>query len=77
MNYARVENGVVREVIPAVDPAFPEIPVEDRFTKAIIDQLVEIPDGLDVGEFWTYSSEAGFEQPVPAELPAYAVEETE
>lgn len=73
MNYARIENGVVREVIPAFDPAFPTIPIEDRFHKSIIDQLVEIPDSLDVSEFWLYSAEGGFEPPV-VEAPLEEIE---
>lgn len=73
MNYARIENGVVVEIIPAVDEAFPEIPIEDRFHKSIIDQMVEIPSDLDVQQYWTYSEE-GFVPPVPVIEPEVEVE---
>lgn len=70
MMYARVENGIVRELIPAVDPAFPEIPVEERFHKTVLDQLVSVPENLDVQQYWTYSADIGFEPPIPEETTA-------
>lgn len=64
MNYARVVDGIVREIIPAVHPAFPTIPIEKRFHKSIIAQLIEVPENMDVAEFWTYSIETGFVAPI-------------
>lgn len=64
MNYARVENGKVVEIIPAIDPNFPEIPVQDRFHKSIIDQLVEIPEDLAVEQHWNYTKNNGFIPPI-------------
>ena len=68
MIYARVENGVVMELIPAVDPAFPEIPIEQRFHESIIAQLVAVPEDVSVEQNWTYDAENGaFAAPVESE----------
>lgn len=67
MNYARIDNGIVREIIPEFDPIFPNIPVTDRFHKSIIDTLVAIPEDVDVQQHWTYNKETGFVAPVVEE----------
>lgn len=63
MVYARIDNGKVAELIPAFDPVFPGIPVEQRFHKSIVAQLVEVPEGLNVGQHWLYTEENEFEAP--------------
>ena len=68
MMYARIENGVVMELIPAVDPAFPTIPIEKRFHESIIAQLVATPEGVSVEQNWTFDAETGvFAAPVEPE----------
>ena len=70
MDYARIENGMVVEIIPAIDPAFPNIPIERRFQKSIVEQLVEIPADVPVEQYWTYTEETGFiapPEPIEAE----------
>lgn len=64
MKYARIDDGKVREIIPAIDPTFPDIPITERFHKSIIDTLVEIPNGVEVEQHWTYTLENGFKPPV-------------
>ena len=65
MNYARVDSeGIVREIIPEFDPIFPNVPVTERFHKSIIETLVEIPEGINVEQHWTYNKETGFAAPV-------------
>lgn len=77
MNYARIDNGIVREIIPEFDPIFPNIPVTDRFHKSIIDTLVKIPEDVDVQQHWTYSEETGFAAPVVEAVEEPVIENTE
>ena len=74
MIYARVENGVVMELIPAVEPAFPEIPIEQRFHESIIAQLVAVPEDASVEQNWTFDGETGvFAAPIESEPPTEEV----
>lgn len=64
--YARVEGGVVLEVIaPFLDAEGTEVPISERFTAVVIETLVAVPAGEAVAEGWTYSGTA-FAAPVAA-----------
>ena len=63
MNYARIEEGIVKEIIPAFDETFPNIPIEERFHESIIAQLITIPEGIEVEQYWIYDAINGFIKP--------------
>ena len=54
--YARIENGIVMEVIkPLLYDDGTEIPIELRFPQFILDMLVDITDEDPMpGEWWAY-----------------------
>lgn len=64
--YARIENGVVLEIIPPfVDGDGNEVAIENRFTTEIVQTLVEITTSTGFpSEGWTYDGKV-FAAPVP------------
>ena len=69
MFYILVRNGVVQENIPDRDPAFPEIPIEDRYQAEFLTFCVKSETEIPVG--WFYSPDYGFteENPNPPKGP--------
>ncbi|MEB2504652.1 hypothetical protein SB394_12080 [Burkholderia sp. BCCIQ04A] len=55
--YARVDNGVVMEIIePLLDDAGNEVPIEDRFTPEIVSEMIDVTGLSPMPEcWWTYS----------------------
>ncbi len=65
MNYVYVENNTVREIVPEYDPAFPGIPVEERYSEEFVSRL--IADGVgNVRPGWIYDPGTGGFSPPPA-----------
>jgi len=64
--YARVENGVVLEIIlPFVDADGNEVAIENRFTTEIVQTLVEITTSTgSPSQGWTYDGKV-FAAPIP------------
>jgi len=54
MKYVRLEDNRAVEIIPEFNPAFPEIPIEKRYTKVFIDELIKVNDEVEVLEGWVY-----------------------
>jgi hypothetical protein len=50
------ENNVVKEIIPDIDPAFPEIPIHQRYASDFISSLLHFPDNTEVEQNWIYDS---------------------
>lgn len=49
--YLRFENGVVAEIIPDVDPAFPDVPIGDRYPAEFVNELryCDNESGVELG----------------------------
>ena len=59
-----VEN-TVQEIIPDIDPVFPGVPIEDRYTPDFVARLIRVPDSVAVEQNWLYDPETGeFSEPV-------------
>lgn len=75
--YARVDNGVVVEIIPPSsnnEGGGADIPIEDRFTPEFVESLVDITTIVPPpGEHWTYDGEV-FAAPVPYQPTAEEIE---
>lgn len=52
------ENRVV-EIIPEFNPAFPDIPITERYTKEFIAGLIEVADEVELDEGWVYDFGSG------------------
>lgn len=63
-NFALVENGIVKEVIPSENPALPGFTIEQRYSAGFVAKLIEIPTDLAVGPNWKYDEAEGFTNPM-------------
>ena len=63
MLYARIEAGVVAEIIEGTD-----VPIADRFHPDIVAGLVAVPDGVSAVAGWLWDG-ATFSAPVPTASP--------
>lgn len=62
--YARIQDGIVVELIPASDT-----PIGDRFHPSVVAEMVEIPDGLGVDCGWLQNGSIFSEPPAPPPIP--------
>lgn len=72
MKYILFDSGSrVKEIIPAEDPVFPGIPIEQRYAPDFVAQLMETADGTEVEQNWIYDRETGTfaPPPVPEQVP--------
>lgn len=79
--YVRLDDGVVMEMIPDVDPAFPDVPIGERFSADFIAELMHVEDGTAVEVGMVYNSETdSFGYPVSTAVPDFpedgSIEET-
>ena len=58
MQYVLLNNNVVSEVIPEINPKFPDIPISERYTVDFIAKLKPISDEIEVGQNYVYDSES-------------------
>lgn len=66
MKYVRLNNNVVAEIIPAIDPIFPDVPIEQRYPVEFVKKLVAIDDSVEVRVGMIYDKETGaFSEPEP------------
>ena len=65
MKYIRLNaDNVVMEIIPDVNPIFPGIPIEQRYTAEFITTLVPVEDETEVEQNWVYDPETQtFDEP--------------
>jgi len=54
MKYVFTENNIVRQIIPEIDPAFPGIPITERYTSEFLKQCVAVDEIVKVEINWTY-----------------------
>lgn len=57
--YAYIINGVVRELIPDFDEAFPTVPIEQRYPADVLDKCVHVADDADVRVGMAYDPATG------------------
>lgn len=50
---------IVQEIIPDIDPLFPEVPIEDRYTSEFYSHLMHVDDSIEVHQNWVYEQESG------------------
>lgn len=62
--YILLNNNTVSEIIPDIDPVFPGIPIENRYTAKFVAQLLHVADDVEVKQNWVYDPESGvFSEP--------------
>lgn len=57
--YAYVINNTVREIIPDVDEAFADVPIEQRYPADVLDKCVHVADDADVRVGMIYDPATG------------------
>ena len=80
--YILLENNVVKELIPDMNPDLPGVPLEQRYPKAFIESLIYVEGDLDVPEGYIYDAETGAfheppEPPAPEPKPVTEPEPTQ
>lgn len=71
MKYVRIssESRRVVEIIPEFDPIFPNVPIDERYTKEFISALVEVADNVEVEEGmmydWVHGTFTEYTEPIP------------
>ncbi|MBD5145631.1 MAG: hypothetical protein HDT21_06980 [Ruminococcus sp.] len=74
--YVRLDGGVVAEVIPDIDPAFPDVPIGERYPADFIAELMHVTDGAAVEVGMEYNAETdSFGYPVSAAVPDLSEDE--
>lgn len=74
MKYVRLNNNVVVEIIPAIDPIFPDVPIEQRYPAEFVKKLVAVDDNVEVRVGMVYNAETGvFSVPEPVVAPSEPV----
>lgn len=69
MKYVRLNNNVVAEIIPEFDPAFPNVPITERYPAEFIKKLVAVDNSVEVRVGMVYNAETGaFNVPEPSEV---------
>ena len=74
------DQNTVQEIIPDENPAFPGIPIEQRYVADYISQLIYVPDSTTVKQNWIYDPDTeGFSPPpepevLPEPLPDFVAE---
>lgn len=60
------KNNVVQENIPDIDPTFPGIPIEERYTEDFVKRMVHVADDEQVTQGMVYDTDTGtFSLPPP------------
>lgn len=63
------ESSTVAEIIPDIDPVFPGISIEARYTAEFVASLLHVDDETDVQQNWIYDPERGAFAPPPKPEP--------
>lgn len=75
--YILLSNNTVSEIIPDIDPVFPGIPIESRYTAKFVAQLLHVADDVEVQQNWVYDPESGVFSAPPEPEPVEPGEEEE
>ena len=46
-HYIYIRDNIAYEIIPEINEAFPDIPIEDRYSKDFLDKCVVVEDGVE------------------------------
>lgn len=46
--YLLLDNNQVKEIIPEIDPSFPEITIDKRYPSSFIEKLIKVSDDIEV-----------------------------
>ena len=52
MKYVYATDGIVREIISEINPTFPDIPIEERYTADFLDRCIVVNDDTEVDQNW-------------------------
>ena len=74
--YVKLDGKIVTEVIPDIDPAFPDVPISERYPADFIAELMHVPDNEAVEVGMEYNAETdSFGYPVSAAVPDFSEDE--
>ena len=77
--YILIEDNTAIEIIPDVDPAFPDIPIEKRYSPSFLNKLQHFSDDTAVEQNWSYDPETQTfsepEEPEPIEPETISTDE--
>lgn len=74
--YVRLDGGVVMEIIPDIDPTFPDIPIEERYPADFIAELMHVENGTEVEIGMEYNADTNsFGYPVSTAVPDFPEDE--
>ena len=74
--YVRLDGGVVMEIIPDIDPAFPDVPISERYPADFIAELMHVPDDETAEVGMVYNAETdSFGYPASAAVPDFPEDE--
>lgn len=68
MKYIYLVSNIVREIIPEYDPAFPDIPINERYAPDFLAQCIAVPEDTEVSTGMIYDPDTG-EFSTPPEPP--------
>jgi hypothetical protein len=68
--YIRInKQNIVQEIIPDIDPNLPGVDVSQRYPADFVAALIQVADGTDVEQGYTYDPDTGtFTPPEPPDL---------
>lgn len=67
--YILLNDNIVAEIIPDMNPDLPGVPIEERYPANFISHLIYVSDDTDVEQHYVYDPEAGtFSEPVLEEV---------
>ena len=55
--YIRLDHGIAKEIIPDIDPIFPDITIENRYPEKFLAECIYVPDDTNVtlGYYYDYA----------------------
>ncbi len=78
--YIKINSGIVEEIIPDVDPTFPDVPIGERYPADFIAELLRVEDDTEVEVGMEYDAETGSfgypETDIAADVTEETVEDT-
>lgn len=57
--YIKLDGKIVSELVPDVDPALPNVPIEERYPADFIAELLHVEDSTEVEAGMEYDAETG------------------
>lgn len=59
------DDSTVREIISEINPAFPNVPISERYTPAFVEKLMPVEDVVEAEQNWIYDPETYTFSPPP------------